>query len=134
MKVSLEQLVAIPNTRPLWPAEFNSLMTIIDENPNDKTAWGVAADWLSEPERDEQDLAEAFRWVHKRDEVKIEAATESYYQGLWRFVDKTMPAGVRDSVSGYAGSDEVKAVDCHTLAGLAAKLAAGLRHLKKQMF
>lgn len=132
--VSLEQLVALPNSRPLWPQEFESLVVEVEKDPNDKLPWGVAADWLCEDKIGETDLGEAFRWIHKRGQVKIEAATESYNLGRWRFKDKTLPSAVRDSIQGYYVTKTTADVDDHTLAGLAAKLAAGLRHLKSEMF
>lgn len=126
--------MSIKDSRPLWPAEFEQLVQEIEKNPNDKTPWGVAADWLDEAERGETDLAEAFRWIHKRAGVEIEAATESYAIGEWRFKGKTLPSGVRDAINDYYKPDVTKGIDNHTLPGLAAKLAAGLRHLKEQMF
>ena len=73
--VSLEALVSLPDSSPLWPQEFESLVVAIEADPNDKLPWGVAADWLCEDKVGETDLGEAFRWIHKREKVRIEAAT-----------------------------------------------------------
>lgn len=118
--VSLEQLVSIRSTRPLWPDDFNSLVLAIEENLNDKTPWGVIADWCQE--HGEEGLAEAFRWVHKRPAVEI--SRENYTPFLWDFVGLPTPVA---AVNIYDDFDRT------TIPGAVAKLAARLQKLKEVM-
>lgn len=132
MAVSLEKLVSLKGSRPLWPAEFAALVALLDADPNDKAAWGVAADWLDEPERGEHDLAEAFRWIHKRDAARI--APDRFTKGKLMFVEESIPTAIRNAVVEYYAPKGVEEIDASTPAGLAARLAFGLRNLKAEMF
>jgi hypothetical protein len=69
VSVPLVKLVALPDSRPLWPAEFESLVAKLEEKPNDRAHWGVIADWCQE--NDEPELADAFRWVSKQTKVRV---------------------------------------------------------------
>lgn len=63
VSVSLLQLVALANSRPLWPTEFEALIAKLADDPRVKAQWGVIADWCRENE--EIELADAFAWIGK---------------------------------------------------------------------
>ncbi len=67
--VSLLQLVALPQSRRLWPEKFEALIAKAESGPRVKAQYGVIADWCQE--NDEPELAEAFRWVHKNPIVLV---------------------------------------------------------------
>ena len=71
--VKLLDLVALPDSRPLWPAEFHALIAKLEDNPEERAQWGVIADWLDE--NDEPELAAAFRWLSNRNIYRVEVDT-----------------------------------------------------------
>ena len=64
VEVSLLELVSIPNTRPVWPTEFASLVSGCEADPEDRTLFGVVADWCDE--RGETEYGRAWRWLMRR--------------------------------------------------------------------
>lgn len=79
--VSLAELVRVPGTRRLWPQEFEGLIAKLETNPDEKTQWGVVADWLRE--NGEPGLADAFRWIASRADIYIRLG--AYQKGRWAF-------------------------------------------------
>lgn len=61
--IKLLDLVSIPNTRHLWPKEFDGLVKAWEETKNNDQL-GIIADWLDD--NDEPELAHAFRWCYRR--------------------------------------------------------------------
>lgn len=61
--IKLLDLVTIPNTRHLWPNEFDSLVKAWEETKSNDQL-GIIADWLDD--NDEPELAHAFRWCYRR--------------------------------------------------------------------
>jgi uncharacterized protein (TIGR02996 family) len=85
VEVPLLKIVAFENSVELWPQEFRSLVAELHKNPDEKTTWGVTADWLEE--HGESELAQAFRWVGRRPHLKVK-----HQAGVWLFVN--MPSSV----------------------------------------
>lgn len=61
--IKLLDLVAISNTRHLWPKEFEGLVKAWEETKSNDQL-GIIADWLDD--NDEPELAHAFRWCYRR--------------------------------------------------------------------
>lgn len=114
--VSLERLVAVPNSFPLWPEEFAALVAKLGDDPNDKAQWGVVADWCDE--NDETALGDAFRYVSNRPDIRARNVNTTV-KGvkLWQFDD--LPPSV--NVIPYPNGDR------GTIAGLASALAKMLQ-------
>lgn len=116
--VSLEALVSVPNTRPLWPVDFAALIKTLEEHPDDSTPWGVTADWVDEEAR-EPGYAAAFRWVAKKG-VKVREDV-SYRPPRWVF------DGLHSALTaGFVP----RHIDETTIPGAVAKLAELLRGLR----
>lgn len=116
--VSLFELVRLEGTRPLWPRDFDGRVAFIEDNPGERTAWGVVADWLDE--NDEPQLAAAFRWVMNHPEVTVRRKAG----GIWVF------DGLPHALYPYY-SDLF--ADVGTLAGAAACLAVALERARKDL-
>lgn len=116
VEVKLLELVRVPGTRQLWPADFESFITKIEFTPDDKLHWGVCADWLGE--QDEPELADGFRWVSKRPSVEVKEVG-----GAWEFGD--LPHAVRACYSIYGG------FDLKTVPGLVASLVFALKKVRE---
>lgn len=117
--VSLEALVSVPGTRPLWPDEFRALVDELEANPDDKVRWGVVADWVED--RGEPEYAAAFRWVGKRDGVKVSHKYNGSDRPYW------WPDGVPEPM------ELVTFHGCDTLPGMVERLAARLREVRKMV-
>lgn len=116
VEVKLLELVRVPGTRQLWPADFESFITKIESAPDDKLHWGVCADWLDE--QDEPELADGFRWVSKRPSVEVKEVG-----GAWEFGG--LPHAVRACYSVYGG------FDLKTVPGLVASLVFALKKVRE---
>ena len=104
VSVSLLKLVCIDGTRHIWPEEFAALVAKIEENPGERSNYGVIADWLdSEPDRHEPELAEGFRWLMKRPEIRIEKSTSNWSAGLW--IAHNLPKQIDDVISQLPNDD-----------------------------
>jgi hypothetical protein len=64
VEVSLLKLVGIVGTIELWPSQFAAMVAKCEENPDDRTTFGVLADWCDD--RDEAEYGRAWRWLFKR--------------------------------------------------------------------
>ncbi len=124
--VPLIDLVAIPGTRELWPDEFRAAVAKLEAAPDDKTAWGVIADWLDEEDANEPKLADAFRWVHKRANVVV--AKSKYNPYPWE-----ISAGAPHSVEREMENLPPKGHDRSTIPGLMARLATALKLVREQV-
>lgn len=83
VKVSLELLVTFPATVGLWPKEFYDLTEAAEIEPNERTRFGVMADWCDE--NDEPGLARACRYIAKRVTVTVEKENPDRYSSqYWR--------------------------------------------------
>lgn len=70
--VSLEELILLADSRPLWPGEFVAFVEKLEgaqKVRDDRTTWGVLADWLDE--QGESRMASACRWVANRPKVRL---------------------------------------------------------------
>lgn len=122
VSVSLLRLVCVEGTRDLWPSEFSDLVAKCEENPADRTPFGVTADWLQE-EVAEDRLAEAFRWMFKRTEVEI--VKDKVYGGdAWAF--RRMPNSMGDVPNPHF-------IDRTHIAGMMADLAYRLQKLREDL-
>lgn len=122
--VSLLRLVCVPNTRHLWPEEFAALVATCEADPDDRTAFGVAADWCDE--NDEPHLGEAFRWMFKRPDVMLHRSTEYYSKDSWEF--RLLPTGLAGDVP---TADNGATINRTTVAGMMADLAYRLKKLRE---
>lgn len=131
VEVSLLELVSIPNTRPVWPSEFAAMVATCEESPNDRTTFGVLADWCDE--HNEPELGRAWRWLSKRPPlvddrgehvggVRVEYKSTSY--GGWEWMLKGLPGSVT-IFKDYR--------DSSTLAGRVAGLARRLIELDAEI-
>src|SRR3954471_17419184 len=118
VSISLEALVNLPGTLPVWPEKFRGLMAKLEEDTDDTTAWLVAADWLQE--NDEREMESTCRWVSKRIPLGV---TVGFYRGSWNF------GGLPDSIRAGDSPDS----DDTTLAGAIAVLAARLRRAREAL-
>jgi hypothetical protein len=127
--VSLLELVSIPNTRPVWPAEFASLVSKCEQNPDDRTPFGVLADWCDE--RGEVELGRAWRWLSKRtwDESKGVGVQVLFVPPKWGALDdweiRHLPLSLQRP-AGHAGY-------CSTLAARVADLAKRLAEVDREV-
>ena len=71
VSVSLYQLVQLEDSRPLWPKEFEAMVTEMEANPGERKPFIAVADWLMENGRGETELSRAFRYFGKRPEIEI---------------------------------------------------------------
>ena len=115
VEVSLELLVSLPGTKPVWPEQFRDLVETIEESFDERTRWVTAADWCGDHE--EHGLARAFAWVAKRRHIEVRNASPHTRHWL---IDG-LPAAVT--------AEYVPSTDKSTLAGAIAELAARLRKL-----
>lgn len=69
VEVSLLKLVQVVGSQDVWPADFVALNAKCEADVADRVPFGVAADWCDE--HDEPELADAFRWLHRRPDVRI---------------------------------------------------------------
>ena len=69
--VSLYQLVQLEDSRPLWPKEFEAMVTEMEANPGERKPFLAVADWLMEDGRGETELSRAFHYLGKRPEIEI---------------------------------------------------------------
>ena len=120
--VSLELLVSLPGTRPVWPADFAALIAKLEQEPNDVAQRSALADWCQE--HDEPGLARAFAWLAKRPTVELVQRNERYQTASWGFVG--LPAAV-EATSFAAVSDS------KTAAGAVAQLAHRLREVLESL-
>lgn len=120
VEIPLEQLVLIPAARPLWPGEFAGLVARIEEKPDERTGWGVLADWCEAT--GEPGLARALRWAMKREAVTLawRGAPPRMGGRLWWWAGLPRPLSV---------PTDVDRAEMDTPASAAADLAARLRSL-----
>lgn len=116
--VSLLKLVSIANTRPAWPTDFADKVAKLDENPAEKTAWGVIADWCDE--HGEAELGRAFRWVASRHLVEVRNSRPPHPKEPHWTLEFLPPA---------LSTVFPQKADRRTLPGLMADLAAALEEL-----
>ena len=119
--VNLIDLVAVPNTRHLWPEQFAGLVATCEEASHERTAFGVVADWV-EQEAGEPQYAAAWRWLMRRPEVAVEHYRPGTWESSWRF------EGLPEPVAGIYAEGDAK-----TLAGRVAVLAEQLRRLRAHL-
>jgi hypothetical protein len=100
----------------LFPEGFTNQLKHLEENPDDKAAWGVLADWLREDDVNEPDLSSACRYIHRRDGVKV-AKT-----------DRKWDISGGDKPFNYA---TFTCYETYSLAGSVAAFAAEIRDFKK---
>jgi uncharacterized protein (TIGR02996 family) len=122
VSVSLLNLVSIANTRPAWPTDFADKVAKLDENPAEKTAWGVIADWCDE--HGEPELGRAFRWVGGRRLVEVRNS---------RPLTQKEPHWTLDNLPAALSAVFPQQADRRTLPGLMADLAAALEELDNTM-
>lgn len=121
IEISLERLVSLSVTRPLWPEKFAGLLATVEENTEDATSWSVLADWLQE--HDEKGLERAVRWCAKRKGAGARNTRRTSTDPYWAFdLPTTAVAAVLPQQA-----------DRRTLAGLLADLAAALRTLDEDV-
>ena len=72
--VSLYQLVQLADSRPLWPKEFEAMVTEMEANPGERKPFLAVSDWLMEDGRGETELSRAFHYLGKRPEIEIRKA------------------------------------------------------------
>lgn len=118
VSVSLLRLVAIADTRPVWPPDFEGKIAKLDDEPNERAQWGIIADWCDENE--EPQLARAFRWMSKRKLVDVRNTRPPGLKPLYWMLEGIPPA---------LASIFPQNADRSTLAGLMADLAAALEEL-----
>jgi len=88
--VRLLDLVALPGSQHLWPAEFVALMAKLEEDPRERAQWLVIADWLKENE--ELELESICRWIAARPKVQLyrPAGDEAWsWRGLPKVVENS---------------------------------------------
>ena len=118
IQVSLEIVLKVPDTEALLPKELRDLFATIEEKPEERTNWGVLADWFDEAS--EPGLARACRFVAKRQNVLPQKDTRSTSGKMYRWDWNGLPSSVsalhsRINRSGYS------------IGGLLAELAEMLR-------
>lgn len=123
VSVSLRRLVCVERSRDLWPSEFSDLVAKCEENPADRTPFGVTADWCDE--NGELELAEAFRWMFKRPDVEIAKGDDVYQRDKWSF--RLLP----NSLAGDVPNPHF--IDRTTIAGMMADLAYRLQKLREDL-
>lgn len=123
VSVSLLRLVCVAGTRDLWPSEFSDLVAKCEENPADRTPFGVTADWCDES--GETQLGEAFRWMFKRIDVELRKGDDAYYLDQWTF--RRLP----NSLAGDVPNPHF--IDRTHIAGLMADLAYRMQKLREDL-
>lgn len=119
--VSLKALVVLPDSRPLWPAEFEAMVRGIEARPADRTAMGVLADWCDE--HGEPELAGAWRWLAARESVVLYNSHHRTFDSQW------LIKGLPETVSGvYLTGGPNK-----SLAGRVAQLAHQLARAREEL-
>lgn len=124
--VSLEGLVRVPNTRPLWPKDILAIVEEIEGDPTGKGGWGVLADLLKEERYNEPDLAEACAWIFRREKVKV--ARHDTRRARWTLGGE-VPTAVAHAMPSLYDDEH----DLSSPLGLAAALAQALRTIKAQL-
>lgn len=125
--VSLAELVKTPGTLHLWPEKFVALMAKVEEEITQTardvtTAWAVITDWCKE--HDEDELAGAFFWLHKRKEIRpLRNRLRHISKDAVEWAFSSLPAAV--SATGDVPGD------VSTLAGAVAVLAERLRRVRE---
>lgn len=120
VSVSLFHFVQVPDSRPLWPAEFRALVEACEKDLADRLPFGVAADWCDENK--EPELGEAFRWLHRRPGVTIHNEQRNARRTYW--VEGQPP------VMGAVGGGSV---GLHGLIGVVVALAKRLAEMREAM-
>lgn len=119
-QVSLRLLVSVPITRAMWPADFTALADQLEKEPEDRSRWGVVADWLEE--NGEAELGTCFRYVFRKPGVLIYRSKDSRKE--WCF--DNLPPAVSAHYKGWES-------DRSTLAGLAATLWPALEAARNDL-
>ena len=135
ISVSLKDLLLIPPAYHLAPEEFRSLMAVYEDAAavdtsraytlTDRTGFGVVADLCED--RDELELAFAFRWLMNRDKVAVIARRNGMWkQTYWELVD------LPQAVAGFYFDDD-HGINSTTLAYRIAGLATQLERAKGEL-
>lgn len=119
--VPLDKLMLMDDGRDLWPDDFAALVAACEANPEDRTSFGILADWLDD--HDEPDFARAWRWLHKRPDVLIKT----------RKLDYKSPPEVRYYLKNLPGSMRYADVEGKWGGGLPSCVAALSAKLKELM-
>ena len=127
VEVSLLELVGIANTRPVWPEQFRDLVAACEANPDERTTFGVVADWCDE--HGESGYGRAWRWLSKRpwdDEkqtgVRVQFGKDAWHRNDWSYTN-VPPSMV---------SPARLTADITTLAGLVTGIAKRLIEIDKE--
>lgn len=120
VSVSLYELARVPAGLAVLPEELKAMLDPLEKEPEDKTRWGVIADWLDE--HDEPLLAAAFRYVSKRP-IKIRKRNPHRSDGVWGFYDVPAVVDTYYTDRGFEPS---------TLLGATAALASALDKARKE--
>jgi uncharacterized protein (TIGR02996 family) len=96
--VSLQKLVQVPETKPLWPDALRSFSHTLEKDPTNRTTWAVLADWLDESDQNEPSLARACRIISKRKDVQI---TGTKYSTSTSWSVRRLPTICGGDVSGW---------------------------------
>lgn len=131
VEVSLLELVSIPNTRPVWPEQFRDLVATCEANPDERTTFGVVADWCDE--HGESEYGRAWRWLSKRPCVKDESG--NYVSGVEVVCRKEYGAYPDWSLRGLPRSVAIfeDLRDVTTLVGRVAGLARRLIEIDQEL-
>ena len=121
--VSLLDLVSVPNTRPVWPAELRDAVGRL-EAADDRTQAGELADWLDE--HGESVLADGFRYLANHLFVTWASNRDSYSLRVWRL--DGLPPVLYHTV---LPPDTVS--DWTTLAGAAASLGRRINKAREDL-
>jgi len=118
VEVSLLKLVQVIGSQDAWPDDFRAMNEHCQADPTDRTPFGVAADWLDE--HGEPELADAFRWLHRRPTVVV------------RWVEPN-----RNSGQGYYTMEKppvtMTCADGVTVAALCARLVPILKQMREAL-
>lgn len=68
--VPLEDAACLPGGQQFYPPAVRALNRALYKDPNDRTAWGVMADWLED--REHPTLASGARYLFHRPDVSVE--------------------------------------------------------------
>lgn len=121
VEISLERLVAVTGTYPLWPEAFAGLIVTVEHTPDDQTAWFALADWCQDV--GEFGLSRAARWAGKRMGAGAKNSRRNLQDPYWKF--EVLPSAVQTVFP--------QAADRRTIAGLLADLSAALRRLDEEI-
>lgn len=118
IQVPLIDLCRIKYVDKFFPEEFANQLKHLEENPDDKAAWGVLADWLIDKDVgiDEPDLSAACRYIFKR--TGVEVIRDG---GAWNIRGGDKPFNYTTFTC----------YETYSLAGSVAVLAAEIRDFKK---